>query len=277
MKKYQGIGLLIVAVVILVSCGGGDNDSSPTGPSITAISSNVSGTWLFTGNITSNTCVHLQTDPLFQIGNSGTETDEIIQNNASLSASNIAGNIFSSTIRFTGTLVKNTLKLSVSNPTSGTNGTCSYSIGGGTENTLVDETSGNGTVTITLAAVSGNCTIFGTLPCSIIHTGTWRKISSGTGQPNPTPIPTTPTTQPTPIPTTANPTPVPTTALPPTPEPTVIVPTPTPTSNSSCSPRKNCTEMSSCDEAYYYLNVCGDGRLDSDNDGIPCESTVCGG
>ncbi|QQB09754.1 excalibur calcium-binding domain-containing protein [Aggregatibacter segnis] len=32
--------------------------------------------------------------------------------------------------------------------------------------------------------------------------------------------------------------------------------------------------MRSCAEAKYHFNVCGEGRLDRDNDGIPCEN-VC--
>ncbi|MBN6065533.1 excalibur calcium-binding domain-containing protein [Aggregatibacter actinomycetemcomitans] len=42
----------------------------------------------------------------------------------------------------------------------------------------------------------------------------------------------------------------------------------------SCDERKYCKEMRSCAEAKYHLNVCGEGRLDRDNDGIPCEN-VC--
>lgn len=42
----------------------------------------------------------------------------------------------------------------------------------------------------------------------------------------------------------------------------------------SCSPRKTCGQMTSCAEAMYHLEQCGNGRLDRDNDGIPCES-IC--
>lgn len=42
----------------------------------------------------------------------------------------------------------------------------------------------------------------------------------------------------------------------------------------SCSPRKACTQMSSCSEARYHLEQCGNRRLDRDNDGIPCEK-IC--
>jgi hypothetical protein len=44
----------------------------------------------------------------------------------------------------------------------------------------------------------------------------------------------------------------------------------------SCSPRKTCKQMSSCEEAQYHLNVCGNKGLDRDKDGIPCE-TICPG
>jgi len=42
----------------------------------------------------------------------------------------------------------------------------------------------------------------------------------------------------------------------------------------SCSPRKNCGQMSSCEEARFHLEQCGNTRLDRDKDGIPCES-IC--
>lgn len=42
----------------------------------------------------------------------------------------------------------------------------------------------------------------------------------------------------------------------------------------SCSPRKTCGLMSSCEEARFQLEQCGNSRLDRDNDGIPCES-IC--
>ena len=41
----------------------------------------------------------------------------------------------------------------------------------------------------------------------------------------------------------------------------------------SCE-RKKCSEMSTCQEAFYQLNFCGHVGLDSDKDGIPCES-IC--
>jgi endonuclease YncB( thermonuclease family) len=40
----------------------------------------------------------------------------------------------------------------------------------------------------------------------------------------------------------------------------------------SCGSKKYCTQMNSCDEAYFYFESCGLDRLDGDNDGVPCES-----
>ncbi|WP_275944076.1 excalibur calcium-binding domain-containing protein [Azomonas macrocytogenes] len=40
----------------------------------------------------------------------------------------------------------------------------------------------------------------------------------------------------------------------------------------SCSPRKTCGQMTSCAEARYRLEQCGDHRIDGDNDGTPCEA-----
>lgn len=41
----------------------------------------------------------------------------------------------------------------------------------------------------------------------------------------------------------------------------------------SCSPRKTCKQIGSCKEAVWLLENCSwGGKLDRDNDGIPCES-----
>jgi endonuclease YncB( thermonuclease family) len=44
--------------------------------------------------------------------------------------------------------------------------------------------------------------------------------------------------------------------------------------NSKCGTKKKCSEMNSCVEAKYYMNVCGLKKLDRDGNGIPCES-IC--
>jgi endonuclease YncB( thermonuclease family) len=40
----------------------------------------------------------------------------------------------------------------------------------------------------------------------------------------------------------------------------------------SCSGKRYCREMTSCEEAKFYLMSCGAGSLDGDKDGVPCES-----
>ncbi|WP_281425989.1 excalibur calcium-binding domain-containing protein [Methylomagnum ishizawai] len=40
----------------------------------------------------------------------------------------------------------------------------------------------------------------------------------------------------------------------------------------SCSSKRTCGQMASCDEARHYLTDCGMSKLDGDHDGIPCES-----
>lgn len=47
---------------------------------------------------------------------------------------------------------------------------------------------------------------------------------------------------------------------------------PTPTQKFECGSKRYCKEMSSCEEARYYLEHCGLSRLDGDKDGTPCES-----
>lgn len=41
-----------------------------------------------------------------------------------------------------------------------------------------------------------------------------------------------------------------------------------------CGAKRTCREMASCEEAKFYLKVCGIKRLDGDGNGIPCE-TLC--
>lgn len=44
----------------------------------------------------------------------------------------------------------------------------------------------------------------------------------------------------------------------------------------SCSPRRTCSQIGSCDEAVWYLQNCNwGGKLDGDSDGSPCE-LLCG-
>ena len=41
-----------------------------------------------------------------------------------------------------------------------------------------------------------------------------------------------------------------------------------------CEGKRYCKEMSSCEEAFFYLRQCGLSRLDRDKDGVPCE-VIC--
>ena len=40
----------------------------------------------------------------------------------------------------------------------------------------------------------------------------------------------------------------------------------------SCSGKRYCREMTSCEEAKFYLTQCGVGSLDGNKDGVPCEA-----
>jgi endonuclease YncB( thermonuclease family) len=44
--------------------------------------------------------------------------------------------------------------------------------------------------------------------------------------------------------------------------------------DSSCGNKRYCKEMTSCEEAKFYLTQCGLSRLDGDGDGVPCEK-IC--
>ena len=71
-----------------------------------------------------------------------------------------------------------------------------------------------------------------------------------------------------PMPTAPAPTaPVPTTPAPATPAPVAANP-----SGWTCGTKTTCGQMSSCDEAKFYLTQCGVKRLDGDGDGVPCAS-----
>ena len=45
--------------------------------------------------------------------------------------------------------------------------------------------------------------------------------------------------------------------------------------NFECLGKVSCSEMSSCEEAKYYMLNCPNTQLDPDKDGIPCEKSVC--
>ncbi|MGD9948830.1 MAG: excalibur calcium-binding domain-containing protein, partial [Desulfobulbus sp.] len=43
-----------------------------------------------------------------------------------------------------------------------------------------------------------------------------------------------------------------------------------------CDGRIYCSQMTSCEEAKFYLNHCPGTKMDGNNDGIPCEKQWCG-
>ena len=43
-----------------------------------------------------------------------------------------------------------------------------------------------------------------------------------------------------------------------------------------CDGRTYCSQMTSCEEATFFINNCPNTKMDGDNDGVPCESQWCG-
>jgi len=43
-----------------------------------------------------------------------------------------------------------------------------------------------------------------------------------------------------------------------------------------CDGRIYCSQMTSCEEARYFIKNCSDTKMDGDHDGIPCEGQWCG-
>ena len=44
----------------------------------------------------------------------------------------------------------------------------------------------------------------------------------------------------------------------------------------ACDGRTSCSQMTSCDEATFFLQHCPDVKMDGERDGIPCERQWCG-
>lgn len=45
--------------------------------------------------------------------------------------------------------------------------------------------------------------------------------------------------------------------------------------NFTCDGRQYCSQMTSCEEAMYFLENCPDVKMDGERDGIPCERQWC--
>ncbi|MDR1349647.1 MAG: excalibur calcium-binding domain-containing protein [Zoogloeaceae bacterium] len=44
-----------------------------------------------------------------------------------------------------------------------------------------------------------------------------------------------------------------------------------------CDGRTHCSQMTSCEEAVWFLENCPNTKMDGDHDGIPCEQQWCNG
>jgi hypothetical protein len=44
----------------------------------------------------------------------------------------------------------------------------------------------------------------------------------------------------------------------------------------TCDGRTHCSQMTSCEEATWFINHCPGTKMDGGNDGVPCESQWCG-
>ncbi|WP_412512168.1 excalibur calcium-binding domain-containing protein [Variovorax paradoxus] len=51
--------------------------------------------------------------------------------------------------------------------------------------------------------------------------------------------------------------------------------TPQPSVSFTCDGRKYCSQMTSCQEATYFLKNCPGVKMDGNHDGVPCEQQWC--
>lgn len=51
--------------------------------------------------------------------------------------------------------------------------------------------------------------------------------------------------------------------------------TPANTPSFTCDGREHCAQMTSCEEATYFIQHCPNTKMDGNNDGIPCEQQWC--
>lgn len=157
-----------LCLITLVSCGGGDDNNNPTTPTL---DSNVSGTWLFSGIITSNTCTW-RTDRV--IGAEGNTSISITQSGANLTGIIQGGTILSKDGKMAGKVNGNAFGLGWKNPVLGTTNNCTWSYGAGTDVVRTSNAGGTGSVNITYDMESGDCSKIA-LPCQIVWTGSWMK------------------------------------------------------------------------------------------------------
>ncbi|UFU11833.1 excalibur calcium-binding domain-containing protein [Ideonella dechloratans] len=58
--------------------------------------------------------------------------------------------------------------------------------------------------------------------------------------------------------------------------PNGTLPAPAAGSRFRCDGRQYCSQMTSCEEAKYFLAHCPDVKMDGNGDGVPCEKQWCG-
>ena len=46
-------------------------------------------------------------------------------------------------------------------------------------------------------------------------------------------------------------------------------------SNFTCDGREYCSQMTSCEEATYFIDNCPNTKMDGNHDGVPCEKQWC--
>ena len=56
----------------------------------------------------------------------------------------------------------------------------------------------------------------------------------------------------------------------------ISMPVPPASAQYRCDGRMHCSQMTSCDEAKFFLRTCPGTQMDGDSDGIPCEQQWCG-
>ena len=59
------------------------------------------------------------------------------------------------------------------------------------------------------------------------------------------------------------------------PMPTAPAALSSPVSQYKCDGRIYCSQMTSCEEATYFLRNCPGAKMDGNNDGVPCEQQWC--
>ena len=58
-------------------------------------------------------------------------------------------------------------------------------------------------------------------------------------------------------------------------QPSGLISSPDRSSRFSCDGRAHCSQMTSCEEAKFFIQNCPNTKMDGDGDGVPCESQWC--